>query len=134
PSTTGPAARTPAANDSCPKALLLQFKEVGTDDKPLRLRQVLFAREDAKKHPRGRSAGIAQGERVVIEQVGSPAALRSRHSSFQELQIRGVPDHALVPERSVAPEVDPDRFRSAGDDVSALQLQCVDLPQALPPR
>src|SRR2546425_2564540 len=135
PSTTGTAARMPAANDSRFTALLLQFEEVGTDDKPLRARQVLFPREDAEKHLRSRPAGIAQGERVLIEAVGSSAALRSRHSSFQDLQIRGVPNHALVPERSVAPEGDPDRFRTAGgDDVSALQPQPVDLGQALPAR
>src|SRR6266478_3333370 len=113
PSTTGTAARMPAANDSCFTALLLQFEEVGTDDKPLRARQVLFAREAA----------------------GSSAALRRRHSSFQDLQVRGVPNHALVPECSVAPEGDPDRFRSAGGDgISAMQLQPVDLGQALPAR
>src|SRR5713226_199285 len=116
----------PAANESCSTALLLQFEEVGIDDKLLRPRQVLFARKDAEKYPRGRPAGIAQSERVVIEEVGSPAALRSRHSSFQALQIRGVPNHALIPERSVGPEADPDRFRSAGaDDISAFQLQSV---------
>src|SRR5216117_4201280 len=104
----------PAANDSRFTALLLQFEEVGTDDKPLRARQVLFAREDAEKHLRSRPAGIAQGERVLVEAVASSAALRRRHSSFQDLEIRGVPNHALVPERSVAPELDPDRFRSAG--------------------
>src|SRR6266446_7755961 len=112
----------PAANDSCFTALLLQFEEVGADDKLLRARQVLFAREDAEKHPRGRPAGIAQRKSVLIEAVGSSAALRRRHSSFQDLQIRGVPNHALVPERSVAPEVDPDRLRAAGrDNVSAMQ-------------
>src|SRR3989441_8376960 len=119
PSTTGTAARMPAANDSCFTALLLQFEEVGTDDKPLRARQVLFAREDAEKHPRGRPAGIAQRERVLVEAVGSSAALRRRHPSFQDLQIRGVPNHTLVPERAVAPEVDPDRFRGASGDRTA---------------
>src|SRR5882762_6327496 len=125
----------PAANDSCFTALLLQFEEVSADDKLLRARQVLLARQDAEKHLRSRPAGIAQGERVLIEAVGSSATLRGRHSAFQDLQIRGVPNHALVPERSVAPEGDPDRFRTAGaDDVSALQPQPVDLGQALPAR
>src|SRR6267378_4039022 len=125
----------PAANDSWFTALLLQFEEVGTDDKLLRARQVLSAREDAEKHLRRRPAGIAQSERVVIDGVGSSTPLRSRHSSFQDLQIRGVPDHALVPERCVAPELDPDQFRCAGgDDVSALQPQPADLRQASPPR
>src|SRR6267142_6217577 len=135
PSTTGTAARMPAANESCFTALLLQFEEGGIDDKLLRPRQVLFARKDAEKYPRRRPAGIAQGERVVLEEVGSPAALRSGHSSLQDLPVRGVPNHAMVPERSVAPEVDPDRFRTAGGDgVNALQLQPVHLGQALPPR
>src|SRR5438552_14703978 len=129
------AARMPAANDSWFTALLLQFEEVRTDDEPLRARQVFFAREDAEKHLRSRPAGIAQREHVLVEAVGSSAALRSRHSSFQDLQIRGVPNHALVPERSVAPEGDPDRLRSAGGDgISALQPQPVDLGQALPAR
>src|SRR3989441_5246252 len=135
PSTTGTAARMPAANDSWFTALLLQFEEVGTDDKLLRARQVLSAREDTEEHPRGWPAGIAQGERVLGEAVGSSTALRGRHSSFQDLEIRGVPNHALVPECSVAPEGDPDRFRSAGGDgISALQPQPADLGQALPAR
>src|ERR1700747_762755 len=99
----------PAANDSWFTALLLQFEEVAADDEPLRAHQVLFAWEDAEEHARGRPAGIAQRERVIVEGVGSSAALRRRHSSFQALPIRGVPDHALVPERGVAPERDPDR-------------------------
>src|SRR5438552_13121381 len=112
----------PAANDSRFTALLLQFEEVGTDDKPLRARQVLFSREDAEKHLRSRPAGIAQRERVLVEPVGSSAALRRTHSSFQDLEIRGVPNHAQVPERTVPPRLDPDRLRSAGGgDVSAAQ-------------
>src|SRR5256886_590895 len=125
----------PAANDSRFTALLLQFEEVSTADKPLRARKVFYAREDAEKHLRSRPASIAQRERVLVEAVGSSAALRRRHSSFQDLQVRGVPNHALVPERCVAPELDPDRLRGAGGDgISTLQPQPADLGQALPAR